>query len=145
MNIDGSWRVTFPKGWGAPPEASFNKLISWTEFESEGIKYFSGTACYYKTISIQEEDIKNYQGIELSLGEVCDLAEVYLNGKSAGILWKEPYRLDITELVQAGENELKIEIVNQWVNRLTGDMLSDPRDRFCRTFLPDQPAIHNKR
>jgi len=109
MNIDGSWRVTFPKGWGAPPEASFNKLISWTEFESEGIKYFSGTACYYKTISIQEEDIKNYQRIELSLGEVCDLAEVYLNGKSAGILWKEPYRLDITELVQAGENELKID------------------------------------
>jgi len=140
MNVDGSWRVTFPKGWGAPPEASFDNLISWTESESEGIKYFSGTACYYKTISIQEKDIKNYPVIELSLGEVCDVAEVYLNGKSAGILWKEPYRLDITDLVQAGENELKIEIVNQWVNRLTGDMLSDPRDRFCRT---NQPYIIN--
>jgi len=133
--IDGNWRVTFPEGWGAPAEASFDRLISWTESDNEGIKYFSGTACYHKTISIQEVDIHNTR-IELSLGEVCDVAEVYLNGKSAGILWKMPYNLDITELVQTGENDLKIEVVNQWVNRLTGDMLSDPGDRFCRTNQP---------
>ncbi|MBT4398198.1 MAG: hypothetical protein HOD37_01865, partial [Bacteroidetes bacterium] len=54
----------------------------------------------------------------------------------AGILWKEPFKIDITELVQTGENELTIEIVNQWVNRLTGDMLLDPEDRFCRTNQP---------
>ena len=136
LNIDGPWKVTFPKGWGAPSEASFDNLISWTESENEGIKYFSGTASYYKTISIQEEDIQNYALIHLSLGDVCDVAEVFLNGKSAGILWKEPYRLDITNLVQAGDNELKIEIVNQWVNRLTGDMLSVTGDRFCRTNQP---------
>ena len=136
MNIDGSWSVTFPEGWGAPTEASFDKLISWTDSEIEGIRYFSGTATYHKTITIKEERIKNIAAIELNLGEVCDVAEVYLNGKSAGILWKEPYRLDITDLVKAGENELRIEIVNQWVNRLTGDMLSDPGDRFCRTNQP---------
>jgi len=136
QDIDGSWKLTFPTGWGAPPKAIFDNLISWTESENEGIRYFSGTACYHKTISIQEQDIKNNASIELSLGEVCDVAEVYLNGKSAGILWKEPFMLDITELVQAGENELKIEVVNQWVNRLTGDMLSDPDKRFCRTNQP---------
>jgi hypothetical protein len=134
--LNGSWRVTFPEGWGAPAEAQFNRLISWTESDNEGIKYFSGTACYHKTISIQEKDIQNYARIELLLGEVCDVAEVYLNGRSAGILWKPPYRLDITDLARTGDNELKIEIVNQWVNRLTGDMLSDPRDRFCRTNQP---------
>lgn len=136
MIIDGSWRLTFPEGWGAPPEANFDRLISWTESEDEGIKYFSGTACYHKTISIQEKDIKNKTRIELSLGQVYDVAEVYLNGNLAGILWKPPYKLDITELVRAGENDLKIEIVNQWVNRLTGDMLSDPGNRFCRTNQP---------
>lgn len=134
-NIDGSWRVTFPEGWGAPAEASFDRLISWTESDNEGIKYFSGTACYHKTITVQEVDINNTR-IELSLGKVCDVAEVYLNGKSAGILWKAPYNLNITELLQTGENNLKIEVVNQWVNRLTGDMLSDPGDRFCRTNQP---------
>ena len=80
-------------------------------------------------------DIHNTR-IELSLGKVCDVAEVYLNGKSAGILWKAPYKLNITELVQTGENNLKIEVVNQWVNRLTGDMLLNPEDRFCRTNQP---------
>jgi len=134
--IEGSWRLTFPEGWGAPAEANFDKLISWTDSDIEGIKYFSGTASYHKTISVEEEDIKNNARIELSLGEVGDVAEVFLNGKSAGILWKEPFKIDITELVQAGKNELTIEIVNQWVNRLTGDMLLDPEDRFCRTNQP---------
>ena len=136
MNIDGSWRVTFPEGWGAPTEASFDKLISWTDSEIEGIRYFSGTATYHKTITIKDDRIKNSEAFEINLGEVCDVAEVYLNGRSAGILWKEPYRLDITDLVQAGENELRIEIVNQWINRLTGDMLADPGDRYCRTNQP---------
>jgi hypothetical protein len=134
--IDGSWRVTFPDGWGAPPEATFEKLISWTDSEIDGIKYFSGMACYHKNITFQEEEIQNYSSIEINLGKVCDVAEVYLNGKSAGILWKDPFTLDITDLVQAGENKLKIEIVNQWVNRLTGDMLSDPENRYCRTNQP---------
>ena len=134
--IEGSWRITFPDGWGAPAEAIFDKLISWTDSDIDGIKYFSGTANYHKTISIEEEDFKNNAKIELSLGEVGDVAEVFLNGKSAGILWKEPFKIDITELVQTGENELTIEIVNQWVNRLTGDMLLDPEDRFCRTNQP---------
>ena len=51
-------------------------------------------------------------------------------------MWKKPYKLDITDLVKPGENQLKIEIVNMWVNRLTGDMLSAPEDRYCRTNHP---------
>ncbi|MFC2098072.1 glycosyl hydrolase, partial [Bacteroidota bacterium] len=84
--ISGSWALTFPEDWGAPEEANFDKLISWTDSDIEGIKYFSGTASYLKTITIQEEDIKNSSEIVLDLGEVCDVAEVYLNSKSAGIL-----------------------------------------------------------
>jgi hypothetical protein len=136
INIDGPWRLTFPEGWGAPAEASFDRLISWTDSDIEGIKYFSGTASYHKTISVSEKDIANSSKIEIDLGEIADVAEVFLNGESAGILWKEPYKLNITKLVKSGENELKIEIVNQWVNRLTGDMDLDPADRFCRTNQP---------
>ena len=68
----------------------------------------------------------------LDLGEVRDVAEVFINGKSAGILWKKPYQADISQLVKTGENDLKIEIVNLWVNRMTGDMLSEPKDRFLQ-------------
>ena len=72
----------------------------------------------------------------LDLGELRDVAEVFINGKSAGILWKKPYSVDISQLVQPGINELKVEIVNLWINRLTGDMLLDPKDRFCKTNQP---------
>jgi len=69
----------------------------------------------------------------LGLGELRDVAEIFINGKSAGILWKKPYQADISQLVKSGENELKIEVVNLWVNRMTGDMLSEPKDRYCKT------------
>ncbi|GAH40069.1 unnamed protein product, partial [marine sediment metagenome] len=116
--------------------ATFNELISWTDSEIDGIRYFSGTATYHKTVSIREETISQNSKIAINLGKIRDVAEVYINGTSAGILWKKPYRLDITNLVKPGENQLKIEIVNLWVNRLTGDMHSEPGDRFCRTNHP---------
>ena len=129
--IAGPWQVNFPPNWGAPPTANFDRLISWTESTDAGIKYFSGTAVYQNTFKVAEG--AGNKPIMLNLGEVRDVAEIFVNGKSAGILWKKPYEADISHLVKTGENELKIEIVNLWVNRLTGDMLLDPKDWFCKT------------
>ncbi len=129
--ISGPWKVDFPPNWGAPPSVVFDRLISWTESENPGIKYFSGTGIYQNTFKVDAG--MGTKALILDLGEVRDLAEVFINGKSAGILWKKPYRTDISQLVKTGENDLKIELVNLWVNRMTGDMLSDPKDRYCRT------------
>jgi len=129
--IPGPWKVNFPPNWGAPPSVVFDRLVSWTESENPGIKYFSGTATYQNSFKVEAGIGK--KAIILDLGEVRDVAEVFINGKSAGILWKKPYQTDISQLVKTGENELKIEIVNLWVNRMTGDMLSDPKDRYCKT------------
>jgi len=136
MNIGGPWNLTFPEGWGAPPDVVFESLISWTESDNTGIKYFSGTAAYHNIISVSEEEIEGSGKVELDLGEIHDVAEVFVNGKTAGIIWKKPYKVDISELVMAGNNEIKVEIVNQWVNRLTGDLNSDPEDRYCKTNQP---------
>jgi hypothetical protein len=132
--IPGPWKVNFPPDWGAPPSVVFDRLISWTESEDPGVKYFSGTATYLNSFNLDAGSVK--KKIILDLGEVRDVAEVFINDQSAGILWKKPYRLDISDLIKSGENELKIEIVNLWVNRLTGDMLSEPDDRYCRTNHP---------
>ena len=129
--ITGPWQVSFPSNWGAPPSAVFDRLISWTESADPGIKYFSGTAVYQNSFKVAEGAAN--KPIMLNLGEVRDVAEIFVNGKSAGILWKKPFEADISHLVKTGENELKIEIVNLWVNRMTGDMLADPKDRFCKT------------
>jgi hypothetical protein len=131
--ISGPWKVSFPPGWGAPSSVVFDHLISWTESENSGINYFSGTAVYHHSFNVTATNAKE---LLLDLGEVRDVAEVFINNKSAGIVWKKPYQVNISHLVQAGTNNLKIEIVNMWSNRLTGDMLSDPKDRFCKTNHP---------
>jgi hypothetical protein len=49
------------------------------------------------------------------------MAQVKLNGKDLGILWKPPFRADVTGAVKAGENTLEVKVVNLWVNRMIGD------------------------
>jgi len=119
--ITGPWEVRFPPNRGAPESCTFEKLVSWTEMPDDGIKYFSGTATYLKSFEVSEAWLKGGSRIELSLGEIRNVAEVTVNGKPLGILWKPPYRVDVTGLLKPGKNELKIDITNLWANRIAGD------------------------
>ncbi|MCU0963270.1 MAG: hypothetical protein MUF48_24525 [Pirellulaceae bacterium] len=57
----------------------------------------------------------------MNLGRVEVMAQVRLNGKDCGIVWKPPYRVPITDAVRPGQNHLEIAVVNLWINRLIGD------------------------
>jgi hypothetical protein len=46
---------------------------------------------------------------------------VSINGKSLGIVWHAPYRVNVTSAVKSGSNELVVKVTNAWVNRLIGD------------------------
>lgn len=59
--------------------------------------------------------------IYLDLGVVRVMAKLFVNGKEAGILWKPPYTTDITNFIHEGENSLKIDVANLWINRQIGD------------------------
>lgn len=134
--IKGPWTLSFPEKWGAPASETFNELISWTDHANEGIKYFSGTASYSNSFNISKKTIDKNSLITLNLGEVLDVAEVFVNGKSVGILWTSPFRIDIQDYVKQGKNNLEIKITNMWINRLTGDMNLPPDKRFCKTNQP---------
>jgi hypothetical protein len=121
LDVSGPWEVAFQSGRGAPQSATFDALSDWSGNADPGIKYFSGTATYTKTIEISESVLSQKPRIELDLGNVHEVAEVAVNGKSAGIAWKPPYRVDITDAVKAGANTLSIQVVNLWPNRLIGD------------------------
>jgi hypothetical protein len=126
--ISGSWNLSFPPNWGAPESATFDSLKSWTDSTDEGIKYFSGTATYSKEIDIPAADLGAGHSLWLDLGRVKNLAEVWVNGKALGILWKPPFRVDIASAAQPGKNKLEIKITNLWPNRLIGDeQLPDDR------------------
>ena len=118
--LEGPWQVEFQAERGAPASATFEKLIDFRESDNDGIKYFSGIATYKKSIDVAQETIDKGD-VVIDLGLVNNLAEVWVNGQLAGTTWKPPYRVDITDFVTAGSNEIEIKAVNTWVNRLIGD------------------------
>jgi hypothetical protein len=133
--LEGAWRVDFDTNWGAPGRVDFPELISWTEHENPDIKYYSGKATYHKSFNASKEWKSGDQKVYLDLGQIRETAKIFVNGKSAGIVWKPPFRAEISEYVQEGENELKIEVLNLWVNRLTGDKLLPEEQRLTKTNI----------
>jgi (4-O-methyl)-D-glucuronate---lignin esterase len=119
--LQGPWDIRFPPHLGAPPQIRLEELRSWTDCPEAGVKYFSGTATYEKTVAISRQWLRDRSRVVLDLGQVRNLAEVLVNGRSAGILWKAPFRIDISKELQAGDNRLQIRITNLWPNRLIGD------------------------
>ena len=135
FQLTGPWKVYFPAGWGAPESATFAKLKSWTEHKNPGIRNFSGTACYKKTFRIPQRWFGKDKKIYLDLGNLWSLGQITLNGRPLSILWKPPYRLEITKAARPGQNKLEIEITNTWANRLVGDANLPPGQRFCKTNI----------
>jgi hypothetical protein len=136
LTVEGSWDVSFQKDRGAPASATFDKLISYTENPDAGIKYFSGTATYAKTIPADKNWFANDAQLWLDLGGVKDLAEVIVNGKSLGIVWKQPFRIDVTGALKPGENKIEIKVTNLWVNRLIGDAQPGVTNKITYTTMP---------
>jgi alpha-L-rhamnosidase/F5/8 type C domain len=136
--LAGPWTLTFPANWGAPPSVQMEKLTSWTESADAGVKYFSGTATYSKTVTAPASWFRPGQHIWIDLGKVRDIAEVKVNGKAAGLVWAPPYRVDVTAALKPGVNKLEIAVTNEWTNRQIGDRLL-PEDKHILS-TPPAPA-----
>jgi alpha-L-rhamnosidase/Glycosyl hydrolases family 2, sugar binding domain len=134
LDITGNWIVTFQEKRGAPASATFNTLQSWTENANEGIKYFSGTASYKNSFKMPH--MKKGEKYELDLGKVKDIAEVTINGKNMGILWKKPFKMDVTTALKEGTNFIEIKVTNLWVNRLIGDEQPTIKTKITYTTMP---------
>ncbi|HWD91438.1 MAG TPA: glycosyl hydrolase [Verrucomicrobiae bacterium] len=121
QEIAGPWNLSFPPNWGAPPSVTLEKLISWTDHPNQGVRYFSGTATYETEIEISPERLAAGREVWLDLGAVKNFAEVSLNGHDFAVLWKPPFRLNVTAAAKAGANKLLVKVTNLWPNRLIGD------------------------
>jgi hypothetical protein len=121
QEIIGPWSVRFAPAWGGPAQATFEKLVSWSSHADPGIKYYSGTAVYSTAFELPRPLLKGDRRLYLDLGRVEVMAEVKVNGKRFPLLWKPPYRLDVTTAARAGQNTIEVAVVNLWPNRLIGD------------------------
>jgi hypothetical protein len=119
--VTGDWQVSFPPKLGAPASAKFDSLSSWTDNSDPGIRFFSGTATYEKQIEIPAERLNSQEALYLDLGAVDVIADVELNGKNLGTLWKPPFRVRVDGAAKPGTNKLVVRVTNLWRNRLIGD------------------------
>ena len=117
--LDGPWTVSF-EGLDAPDGTrEWPRLVSYTESEEPALKYFSGSATFRNTFKLSGKNRRN--GISIDLGEVGQMADVFVNGQHVAFLWKAPYRVNFTGKLKSGRNTIEVRVVNVWVNRLIGD------------------------
>ena len=121
LEVAAPWEVTFPASSGLAAPLVFDRLTSWSDRAEEGVKYFSGTAVYRAAVQVPAETLGKDRRLYLDLGDVQAFAEVKVNGKDLGVLWKPPFVLDATDALAAGENRLEIRVTNLWPNRMIGD------------------------
>lgn len=148
MNIDGPWQISLPPNWGAPPQVTLDKLASWTSSADEGVRYFSGTATYAKEIKAPKEWFRAGSRVVLDLGLVREIAEVSVNGRPVGgILWKPPFRADLTEALKSGVNRVEIKVTNLWPNRIIGDQQPSATKKYTwtdyRPYTKDSPLLES--
>ncbi len=134
QTIAGPWHVTFDAKWGGPEHpVRFDTLTSWAEHSDPGIKYYSGKAVYRTTFQLDHDPAGKPLAIELGQVEDVGIARIKLNGTDLGVVWRPPFRADISRAVKRGDNELEIMVVNSWRNRLVGDRELPEQQRLTRT------------
>ena len=132
QKVEGPWTVGFDKDWLYPldgmtgQEANgvfvFKTLDDWSKRPEPAIKYFSGTARYHAEFAVQK-DVAVGKRCWLDLGGVQVTASVRLNGVNLGVVWCDPWRVDVTKALNGGINQLDVEVVNRWPNRVIGDQI----------------------
>lgn len=127
LDLSADWEVSFE---ALNRKQKFDKLVSWTTLPEEELRNFSGSVIYRKRFNWSSSATR----VDLDLGEMKNIAEVTLNGTAVGLLWKPPFRLDVTQALKPGENELVVRVTNLLVNRITGDYALPPEQRHMHAF-----------
>jgi hypothetical protein len=154
-DLSTEWQIQFADG---TPVQSLDKLASWTEVL--GKQFYSGEVIYMQSVSIDRAPTQSAQ-IFLDFGAgtpiidkrrpnasgtsalldppIREAAVLFVNGKRVGSLWHPPYRINISEFVHGGKNQIEVHVYNTAINLLAGQ---PPRDytalraKYGRRFDP---------
>jgi hypothetical protein len=109
--------------------------------------FYSGTATYEKTFKLSAApahawlDFGEGTPVDPNVGRrpangmrallespVREAAQVWVNGKPAGAVWKPPYRVDVSGLLKTGENTVRVVVANLALNEMAGKPLPDYKE-----------------
>ncbi len=140
LELTGPWTVQFDPAWLYPLDGltgdaakgllTLPTLTPWSERPEPAFRHYSGIAVYRTEFTWTPTTTGP---LWLELGTVHETARVRLNGKDLGVVWCAPWRIEVTDTLKAGVNQVEIEVANLWVNRLRGDSLLPAEQRRTRT------------
>ena len=143
--VQGPWDLSFQADRGAPPSLTLESLASWSASADDGVKYFSGTGTYTKTVNADSGWFASGARLWIDLGDVQNVAQVSVNGKPLGIAWKRPFMVNATGALKPGPNVLTIKVTNLWVNRMIGDRQANASRHYTFTrpefYKADSPLL----
>lgn len=117
LALKGPWELSFGIGGPDKPEnQTLESLIPWTDLEDKRTQSFSGLGTYESSFTLDRYD--DSQVYVLNLGTVHESAKVWINGSEAGHVFGLPFKLNITNWIQSGENTIRIEVANLMANRI---------------------------
>lgn len=155
IELSTGWNLAFPDG----PIGPLSSFASWSDDAAD--RFYSGSATYTRTIDLPEDVAGSTNSIVLDFGPgtpvqipnplpeanmrayldspIREAAEVLVNGKLAGYIWRAPFRIDLMPYAHPGKNELRIVVFNTAINELAGETL--PTYRLLRAkygveFIP---------
>jgi hypothetical protein len=141
QTLSGPWQVSFDKKQRGPAKpVAFATLTDWSQHANDSVRHYSGTATYSQSFRWKQPRRRATQRVYLDLGQVANLAEITLNDQPVGTVWTAPYRLDITDALREGANQLRIQVTNTWANRLLGDQALPADKRPTWTPAPSPAA-----
>lgn len=132
LAIEGDWTVDFD---GGPQALRMPQLGSWAKHANEGVRHFAGSAKYRTQFTLPSGWRSRAREVLLDLGDLWTIAEVWLNGEPLGVAWTRPFAVDATKALKDGTNELVVEVINTWHNRLVGDAKLPAAERRTRTNI----------
>jgi hypothetical protein len=150
VDVSDNWTVRFPD---SPQAVQMTTLRPWTDDESR--KFYSGTATYQRTVEAPAAMLRAGRRVFLNFGEgtvvdpaserrapsgmrawlespVREAAQVFVNGKAAGAVWKTPFEVEITSLLKPGANTLLVMVANLALNVLAKGPLPDYKELIAR-------------
>lgn len=133
-SLPGPWHLRFEAAVGSdPPARQIDTLVDLSQSDESELRHFAGTTVYENTFDWAGGDGKR---VWLTFGRVAALAEVALNGHDCGVMWTAPWKLEITEALRPGRNELSIRVPSTWKNRLVAETRRPEKARQTWTSAP---------
>ncbi len=133
IDITNDWQISFDSTMGGPASYNMPQLTSWSDTETEGVKYYSGTAEYTREFSIEEGLLTKEAVVYVSFTDIQEIARVFINGHDCGIIWTPPYSTNISRHLKPGVNKITVQVTNTWNNRIVGDLLNPDAQAYTQT------------